>query len=129
VVAAGTEAEAVVVEALAALGLQPKPWPELRAAILAAASPAASPAPSPPAPAVAVVAIAGPAEPPAEWRFDAGLAIGALGPAAIVVEVGSPAARSAIEGLDTVALSAGGPGLPELAERLRRVGIPVAAPA
>jgi hypothetical protein len=60
-------------------------------------------------------------EPPAWWLFDAGLALGACGPRALLVQCdnGPPPLR----GLDVLRLD-GGPDAPlgELAERLRRLG-------
>ena len=67
----------------------------------------------------AVIAVATPA-PPARWLFEAGLAIGALGARAIVVELGSAALPPELRGLDTLRLDAEDPATPALlADRLR----------
>src|SRR5436190_11633194 len=68
----------------------------------------------------AAVIAAGASEVSPRWLFEAGLAIGAFGPRAIVVELGSATVPPELRGLDTHRLDAADPATPSLlAERLR----------
>ncbi len=104
-----------VLALLEELGVAVGDWSTVRERLLAwLASPAVAVAVD-----VAAVVIACGADAPEAWLFDAGLALGALGPRAVLVApagVPTPTAMSALEVLDL------GRGAGALAERLRRAG-------
>ncbi len=70
-------------------------------------------------------------EPPGGgWLFEAGTAVGALGGRAIVAELGEQRGPPELEGLTAVRVDPGrAESARDLAQRLRQLGLPVAAPA
>jgi hypothetical protein len=93
-------AEAEVAEMLQRLELETVPWSDLRARILGSTGSGDGPRYA------AVLAIQS-AEPPASWLFDAGLARGALGPRAVVAQLGSSGIPAQLTGVDVVRLVPG----------------------
>jgi hypothetical protein len=94
------------------------PWSELRARILSGEAAAGAYA--------ALVVIDGD-EPSAPWLFDAGLARGALGSRAVLVQLGAGRVPAQLSGLEVMHLEPGDPGSPgSLRDRLLR---PVRRPA
>jgi hypothetical protein len=97
ILAEGEDALLEVGRMLERLELEIVPWPELRSRIL-----------SPPAqssgPGYAAVLATDSAEPPASWLFDAGLARGALGPRAVVAQLGDAAIPAQLAGVDVIRL-------------------------
>jgi hypothetical protein len=88
------------------------PWSELRARILSGEGAVGAYA--------AVVVIDGGA-PSAPWLFDAGLARGALGPGAVLVQLGDGRVPAQLSGLEVLHLEPGDPGSPgSLSDRLLR---------
>jgi hypothetical protein len=76
------------------------PWAELRARILNPPGQASGPG-------YAAVLATDRAEPSPSWLFDAGLARGALGPRAVVVQLGSIAIPEGLSGVDVIRIDAG----------------------
>jgi hypothetical protein len=97
ILAEGEDALLDIGRMLERLELEMAPWAELRARIL-----------SPPAqtsrPGYAAVLATDSAEPTASWLFDAGLARGALGPRAVVVQLGDAAIPAELAGVDVIRL-------------------------
>jgi hypothetical protein len=97
IVADGEDALLDVGRMLQRLELEMVPWAELRARIL-----------SPPAqesgPGYAAVLATESAEPSSSWLFDAGLARGALGPRAVVAQLGDAAIPAQLAGVDVIRL-------------------------
>ena len=81
-------------------GLETAPWGELRSSILGAPAPAGGPGYA------AVLALGGDAPSPS-WLFDAGLARGALGARALVVQLGEAAIPAELAGVDVMRLDPG----------------------
>ena len=112
IVAEGAATEAAMGRILEGLELETVPWAELRAQIL-----------SPPAgrsgPGYAAVLASDAAEPSPVWLFDAGLARGALGPSAVVVQLGSIAIPDGLSGVDVIRIEPDdAPSLTVLRDRL-----------
>ena len=99
VLAESAEAEAQVQQMLATLQLERALWAELRARIL---SPGAPQDGNPKR--YAAVLVVESAEPTASWMFDAGLARGALGHRAVLVQLGGGAIPSQLAGVDVMRL-------------------------
>lgn len=105
-------ARAEVAGMLARLDLELAPWDELRSLILGAAAPAGGRGHA------AVLALGGSA-PSASWLFDAGLARGALGGRALVVQLGDAAIPAQLAGIEVMRLEPGEePSVRALGERL-----------
>jgi len=79
------------------LGRETIPWPELRARIL-------RPTAQPSGLGFAAVIALGPSSPSPSWLFDAGLARGALGPLALVVQLGETAIPAELAGVEVMRL-------------------------
>jgi hypothetical protein len=100
VVAIVAEDEDVLVEIgrmLERLELPIAPWAELRARILSPPAEASGPG-------YAAVLATDRAEPGSSWLFDAGLARGALGPRAVVAQLGDAAIPAQLAGVDVIRL-------------------------
>lgn len=95
VLADDASAEGAITEMLERLELVMAPWAELRARILAASGGG---------PGYAAILVVGEAEPSATWLFDAGLARGALGAMAVVVQIGDAAIPSQLAGVEVMRL-------------------------
>jgi hypothetical protein len=111
-VAIVAESEDALVEIgrmLERLELPIAPWPELRARILSPPAQASEPG-------YAAVLATDSAEPDASWLFDAGLARGALGPRAVVAQLGDSAIPAQLAGVDVIRL------VPEDEASLRALG-------
>lgn len=112
-------AQLAITALLTELGVHSIDWAVLR-------EPAEAPAKQPELLA-AVVAVDDP-DPPASWLFEAGVAVGAFGARAIVVQLGETPLPAELAGLTPVSVDAGQPASVEaLAEQLRRIGYPIAA--
>jgi hypothetical protein len=109
VVAADAGLAAGLASLVSDLGLTPVEWAPLRARVLTRA-----PAALGVAAAVVLVSERG--------AFDAGLALGALGPRAVAVQIGGEQAGGALAAVPVIRLDAGVPALHALAERLRHAG-------
>jgi hypothetical protein len=100
IVADGEDALVEIGRMLERLELPMVPWAELRARIL-----------SPPAnrsgPGYAAVLATDSAEPDESWLFDAGLARGALGPRAVVAQLGDAAIPAQLAGVEVIRLVPG----------------------
>jgi hypothetical protein len=108
----------VVIELLEQAGVRAADWEALRARILAAATIVGEPSRSLEAGA-AVLVIEGP-DPDQSWLFDAGLALGALGGRAIVVQLGNEPAPAQLRDLRVIRLDPAQPAsMHALIERLR----------
>jgi hypothetical protein len=124
IVAPSGHARDAAAELLGALGVTVVDWASVRAALL-------SPEREPVAAQAALVLVDAAA--PDEWRFDAGVALGAFGPRTVVVSL-APAAPMQLAGISVVPLDPADPAaLGTLAEALRRAGgsatpTPVPAP-
>jgi hypothetical protein len=88
-----------VEEILVRLGLKTVSWAELRARILGRSPAAGGPGYA------AVVAVA--ADPAGVWWFDAGLAVGALGAKAVLVQLGEAHTPSRLSGVEVLRLDPG----------------------
>ena len=100
VVAVLAEADATrgeIARMLGRLELETAPWAELRGRIL-------SPAKAESGPGYAAVLVTEGAEPTASWLFDAGLARGALGPRAVVAQLGDTPIPAQLAGIDVIRL-------------------------
>jgi hypothetical protein len=100
VVAVLAEADAArgeIARMLDRLELETAPWAELRGRIL-------SPAKAESGPGYAAVLVTEGAEPTASWIFDAGLARGALGPRAVVAQLGDTPIPAQLAGIDVIRL-------------------------
>src|SRR3954447_9264628 len=97
VLAEGEAAQAEIGGMLQRLELEVAPWAELRGRIL-------SPAPAGSGPGYAAVLVTERPDPSASWLFDAGLARGALGPRAVVAQLGDSAIPAQLAGVDVVRL-------------------------
>ena len=104
VLAESPDAEAQIGQMLAALELGHSDWAELRARIL---SPGGSHAGGGDAGAYAAVLVVESADPAPSWMFDAGLARGALGPRAVVVQLGDRAIPAQLAGVEVMRLVPG----------------------
>ncbi len=103
VVAILAEEDAMRVEVagmLARLELELAPWEQLRSLILGAAAP-------PGGPGHAAVLALGAGPPSSSWLFDAGLARGALGGRAVVVQLGDVVIPAQLVGVEVVRLEPG----------------------
>jgi hypothetical protein len=96
----GEAAREEVAGMLDTLGLQVAPWSELRARIV-------GPPAQPSGPGYAAVLVTESSEPTASWLFDAGLARGALGPRAVVAQLGDGAIPAPLAGIDVIRLVPG----------------------
>ena len=114
VLAEGESARAEIDGMLERLELERAPWAELRSRIL-------GPPATPSGPGYgAVLAVEG-AEPTASWLFDAGLARGALGARAVVVQLGDAAIPAQLAGVEVMRLDPGDEAsLRALSDRLTR---------
>jgi hypothetical protein len=114
-------ARGAVLDLLGRLEVETVDWSALRARILAAATlVAGSPFDTGEVP-VAVLALEGP-EPSSAWLFEAGLALGAMGGRAIVVQLGERPSPEALRDLGVIRVDPDEPAsLHALAERLRGV--------
>jgi hypothetical protein len=97
VLAESAEAEGQLQQMLATLELERADWAELRARIL---SPAAAQGGGPKL--YAAVLIVESTEPASSWMFDAGLARGALGHRAVLVQLGNGAIPAELAGVDVI---------------------------
>ena len=97
VLAEGDAAQTEITRMLRDLDLETVPWTELRARILSPPEPGSGPG-------YAAVLVIESAEPTASWLFDAGLARGALGPRAVVAQLGEAAIPAALAGIDVIRL-------------------------
>jgi hypothetical protein len=97
VLAEDETAQAEVGRMLERLELKSVPWGDLRARILGPPAEATGPA-------YAAVLATGSAEPTATWLFDAGLARGALGPRAVVAQLGDGTIPAQLAGVDVIRL-------------------------
>jgi hypothetical protein len=114
VLAEGESARSAVGRMLDRMELEMTPWPELRSRIL-------GPPARPSGPRYAAVLAVEGAEPSAAWLFDAGLARGALGGGAVVVQLGDTAIPSQFAGVDVMRLNPDDEtSLRALADRLNR---------
>lgn len=95
VLADDASAEGAITGMLERLELVTAPWAELRARILAASGGG---------PGYAAILAVGEAEPSTTWLFDAGLARGALGAMAVVVQIGDAAIPSQLAGVEVMRL-------------------------
>jgi hypothetical protein len=100
IVGDGEDALIEVGRMLERLELQAAPWAELRARILSPPATASGPG-------YAAVLVTDSAEPTASWLFDAGLARGALGPRAVVAQLGDAAIPAQLAGVDVIRLLPG----------------------
>jgi hypothetical protein len=100
IVADGEEAIAEISRMLERLELEAAPWQELRARILRPPTTASGTG-------YAAVLATDRAEPTASWLFDAGLARGALGPRAVVAQLGDAAIPAQLAGVDVIRLVPG----------------------
>ncbi len=108
-----------VLQVVEQLGVRTLDWAVLRARILAAASVVAGPPFGPGETPVAVLALER-IDPSPAWLFEAGLALGALGGRAIVVQLGEEPLPAAMGDLGAIRVDPGEPAsLHALAERLR----------
>jgi hypothetical protein len=114
IVAEGEATQSALAGMLDRLGLQAVPWADLRAQIL-------TPPAQPSGPGFAAVLASDLAEPTATWLFDAGLARGALGPRAVVVQLGSMSIPEGLAGVDLIRIDPDDEAsLRALADRLTR---------
>jgi hypothetical protein len=97
VLAEGDSARREIARMLQDLELETILWTELRARILSPPSPA-------PGPGYAAVLAFESAELTASWLFDAGLARGALGPRAVVAQLGEAVIPAQLAGIDVIRL-------------------------
>jgi hypothetical protein len=97
IVAEEVETTAAISQMLDRLGLETAPWLEMRARILSPPATASGPG-------YAAVLATDDAEPSASWLFDAGLARGALGPRAVVAQLGDAAIPAQLAGVDVIRL-------------------------
>ena len=110
VLAETSRREAELGDMLARLGLEVMPWSDLRERILGEA-----------ADGCAAVLAAETAEPPPLWLFDAGLARGALGGRAVLVQLGDGPIPAQLAGVEIMRLDPGEEGsAAALLRRLRR---------
>jgi hypothetical protein len=94
ILAGDESAESEIARMLERLELETTPWAELRSRIL-------NPPPRSSGPGyAAVLAVSG--QPAASWLFDAGLARGALGPRAVVAQLGDSAIPAQLAGIDVI---------------------------
>ena len=101
VLAEDPSAENEVLRILDGLRLETAPWAQLRARILgSAARPGGEPG-------YAAVLAVGNASPPPGWLFDAGLARGALGRRAVVVQLGDAGIPAELAGIEVMRLMPG----------------------
>jgi hypothetical protein len=99
VLAESADAETRVRQMLAAAQLETTAWAELRATILAPGTPQSG--------RYAAVLVVESAEPASSWMFDAGLARGALGPRAVVVQLGDGSIPAQLAGVEVIRLVSG----------------------
>jgi hypothetical protein len=97
IVAEGDAAQAAVAGMIGRLELQAVPWAELRARIVSPPAQASDPGYS-------AVLVTDSPEPTASWLFDAGLARGALGSRAVVVQLGDASIPAQLAGIDVIRL-------------------------
>jgi hypothetical protein len=108
-----------VARLLGEIGVRTASWTEVRARILAAATVASSPHRTS-AQVIAAVLVVEREAPPGGWLFEAGLALGALGGRAVVVQLGFEPPPAELRDLGVVRLDPSDPaGSHALAERLR----------
>jgi len=120
VIGESSAGERAVREILARFGAPSVDWAAVRARILAAAK---TPAAAAGLAGVAAVLVAERSEPPAPWLFEAGLALGALGGRAVVVQLGDGAPPAPLRDLGAIRLDREEPAsLRSLAERLGLAG-------
>ena len=120
VLAPDADSEQRVTALLDGLGVESARWPALRERLLAwLAAPGVPVALD----AGAVVIVCG-RQTPERWLFDAGLALGALGPRAVIVALERAAVPPVLGSLEVLGLERGADAL---AERLRRAGCSVPA--
>jgi len=100
ILAEGDAVRAEVGRMLERLQLEMSPWAELRSRILGRPV-------EPAGPGYAAVLVVESAEPVATWLFDAGLARGALGARAVVVQLGDAAIPAQLAGVDVLRLQPG----------------------
>jgi hypothetical protein len=114
VLAESEDAQAQMEGMLDRLEVQAVPWAELRARILAPPRTASGPG-------YAAVLLIDRADPEPSWLFDAGLACGALGPRAVVVQLGDSSIPEQLAGVDVIRLVPGDDAsLRALGDRLTR---------
>lgn len=120
VLAESESAQRTVVDLVERLGVSTVDWAALQARILAAATTATGPPFGAGEIPLAVLVVERPEASPA-WLFEAGLALGALGGRAIVVQLGGGSPPVALRDLGVIRIDPGEPAsLQALAERLRR---------
>jgi hypothetical protein len=113
-------AQSAVLDLVRQLGVNTIDWSALRARILGAAT-AAPGAPLGPGEIPVVVLVLERSQPPPAWLFDAGLALGALGSRAIVVQLTDEPAPPSMRDLGVIRVDPGdGASQHAFAERLRR---------
>jgi hypothetical protein len=111
-------AEQAVGEMIDRLDVERADWRAVRSRVLTAGPPGAASRGS--GPWGCTVVVAETADPPAEWMFEAGLAIGALGPRAVVAQLGEGQPPEEFQELPVIRLLAGEEAsLHALAERLQ----------
>ncbi|MDX6607897.1 MAG: hypothetical protein QOD14_2437 [Solirubrobacterales bacterium] len=114
ILADGASAQAEIAGMLGRLELESAPWAELRARILGPRVPASGPG------FAAVLAIESAEQSPA-WLFDAGLARGALGPRAVLAQLGVASIPTPLAGVEVMRLEPDDDGsLRALGDRLAR---------
>jgi hypothetical protein len=121
VLACTPEAADAAARMLAALGLDSIPWiGAARDAILAWLAAGEQRAPLE----FSAVLLVSAADPPARWLFEAGVALGSLGPRAVLIALDGEPPPTSLDGIDVLALDPEAEGdLDRLAERLRRAGL------
>jgi hypothetical protein len=123
VLAASPSADQALGEALRRLGVKAVAWPEVRERILSAVSGHERPAER-----IELVAtfLAVDSGPPAEWLFEAGLALGALGRRAVIARFGDDPLPPALEEAGAIEIDMRKPtSLQALAQCLRDAGYPL----
>jgi hypothetical protein len=114
IVAESDATQAELERMLESLELETAPWTELRARILSPPRDASGPG-------YAAVLATDSAEPTSSWLFDAGLARGALGPRAVVAQLGDAAIPALLAGIDVIRVVPGdAASLRALGDRLAR---------
>jgi hypothetical protein len=122
VLAESEDARGAVTEMLAEAGLAVVDWSDLRARLIAAAAAAAEGSAQSTGPLALIVFES--AEPAADWLFEAGLALGALGGRAIVAQLGGATPPPQLRELAIIRLDPQQPASRlALSERLRHAGL------
>jgi hypothetical protein len=124
VLAASPSAQGTLHEVLERLGVQAVDWAVVRERILATVTPRSA-HPLDRIELVATLLAVDDSDPPADWLFEAGLALGALGRRAIIVQVGDRPLPPALDALGATRVGIGNPASEQsLARCLRDAGYP-----